>query len=60
VLALERTSYPDADIPVEVVEFHYRPERYRFSVTLPRTMPEPDAGIVETRDSTPIATLPGP
>src|ERR1700753_953714 len=27
VLALEPTSYPDADIPVEVVEFHYRPER---------------------------------
>lgn len=60
VLVLERTSYTDADKPVEVVEFHYRPERYRFSVTLPRTMPEPGAGIVETRDSTPIATLPGP
>jgi GntR family transcriptional regulator len=60
VLVLERTSYTDADKPVEVVEFHYRPERYRFSVTLPRTRPEPGAGIVETRDPTPIATPPGP
>jgi GntR family transcriptional regulator len=52
VLVLERTSYTDDDKPLEVVEFHYRPERYRFSVTLPRTMPEPGAGIVERRDST--------
>jgi GntR family transcriptional regulator len=52
VLILERTSYSDDDKPLEVVDFHYRPERYRFSVTLPRTMPEPGAGIVETRDST--------
>jgi GntR family transcriptional regulator len=50
VLVLERTSYTDDDKPLEVVEFHYRPERYRFSVTLPRTMPEPGAGIVEKRD----------
>jgi GntR family transcriptional regulator len=49
VLVLERTSYTDDDKPLEVVEFHYRPERYRFSVTLPRTMPEPGAGI-EKRD----------
>ncbi|MCV7441571.1 GntR family transcriptional regulator [Mycobacterium paraense] len=50
VLVLERTSYGDDGKPLEVVEFHYRPERYRFSVTLPRTMPEPGAGIVERRD----------
>ncbi len=50
VLVLERTSYGEDDRPLEVVEFHYRPERYRFSVTLPRTMPEPGAGIVERRD----------
>jgi GntR family transcriptional regulator len=49
VLVLERTSYTDDDKPLEVVDFHYRPERYRFSVTLPRTMPEPGAGI-EKRD----------
>jgi GntR family transcriptional regulator len=51
VLVLERTSFSDSDKPVEVVEFHYRPERYRFSVTLPRTIP-PGAGIVERHDST--------
>jgi len=50
VLVLERTSYGEDDKSLEVVEFHYRPERYRFSVTLPRTMPEPGAGIVERRD----------
>ncbi|OCB41090.1 GntR family transcriptional regulator [Mycobacterium malmoense] len=47
VLVLERVSYGSDDKPLEVVEFHYRPERYRFSVTLPRTMPAPGAGIVE-------------
>lgn len=52
VLVLERTSYSHDDKPLEVVEFHYRPERYRFSVTLPRTMPGPGAGIVERRDPT--------
>ena len=52
VLVLERTSYTHDDKPLEVVEFHYRPERYRFSVSLPRTMPGPGAGIVERRDST--------
>ncbi len=49
VLVLERTSYTHDDRPIEVVDFHYRPERYRFSVTLPRTMSEP--GIVELLDS---------
>jgi GntR family transcriptional regulator len=52
VLVLERTSYTDDDKPLEVVEFYYRPERYRFSVTLPRTVPEPGAGIIERPDST--------
>ncbi|BBZ50900.1 GntR family transcriptional regulator [Mycobacterium heidelbergense] len=52
VLVLERTSYTDDGKPLEVVEFHYRPERYRFSVTLPRTMPGPGAGIVERREPT--------
>jgi GntR family transcriptional regulator len=60
VLVLERTSYTDDDKPLEVVEFHYRPERYRFSVTLPRTMPEPGVGIVERRDSTSARRSPGP
>jgi GntR family transcriptional regulator len=49
VLVLERISYTDDDKPLEVVDFHYRPEKYRFSVTLPRTMPQPGAGI-EQRD----------
>ncbi|HZE16170.1 MAG TPA: GntR family transcriptional regulator [Mycobacterium sp.] len=44
VLVLERVSYTDEDKPLEVVEFHYRPERYRFSVTLPRQVPGPGSG----------------
>jgi GntR family transcriptional regulator len=48
---LERTSYSQDGKPLEVVEFHYRPERYRFSVTLPRTVPS-GAGIVERREPT--------
>lgn len=52
VLVLERTSYTADDKPIEVVVFHYRPEWYRFAVTLPRTMPEPGAGIIEKRDFT--------
>ncbi|MGD1169831.1 GntR family transcriptional regulator [Mycobacterium seoulense] len=51
VLVLERISFGEGDKPLEVVEFHYRPERYRFSVTLPRTMPAPGAGIVERRST---------
>ena len=51
-LVLERTSYTDDDKPLEVMEFHHRPERYRFSVTLPRTMPGPGAGMIESRDFT--------
>ncbi|MEB4207787.1 GntR family transcriptional regulator [Mycobacterium sp. 94-17] len=49
VLVLERTSYGQDDKPLEVVEFHYRPERYRFSVTLSRTVPRQGGGIVERR-----------
>ena len=52
MLVLERTSYTDDDKPLEVLEFHHRPERYRFSVTLPRTMPGPGAGMIESRDFT--------
>ncbi len=52
VLVLERPSYTYDDKPIEVVDFHYRPERYRFSVTLPRTMSGPGAGIVELRNFT--------
>lgn len=51
MLVLERISFGKGDKPLEVVEFHYRPERYRFSVTLPRTMPGPGAGIVERRST---------
>jgi GntR family transcriptional regulator len=29
------------------VVFHHRPERYEFSVTLPRTMPGRQAGMTE-------------
>lgn len=47
VLVLERTSYTHDDRALEVVDFHYRPERYRFSVTLPRNMSDPGAGIVD-------------
>lgn len=52
VLVLERTSYGTDGKALEVVVFHYRPERYRFSVTLPRTLPEPGAGIIERSEFT--------
>jgi GntR family transcriptional regulator len=47
VLVVRRTSYTDKDKPLEVVVFHHRPERYEFSVTLPRTMPGQQAGMTE-------------
>jgi GntR family transcriptional regulator len=47
VLVLRRTSYTDKGKPLEVVVFHHRPERYEFSVTLPRTMPGRQAGMTE-------------
>lgn len=50
VLVVDRVSYSEADKPLEVVVFHHRPERYRFSVTLPRTVAGPSAGIIESGD----------
>jgi GntR family transcriptional regulator len=47
VLVLRRTSYTDKKKPLEVVVFHHRPERYEFSVTLPRTIPGQQAGMTE-------------
>src|SRR3984893_109568 len=47
VLVLRRTSYTDKGKPLEVVVFHHRPERYEFSVTLPRTIPGQQAGMTE-------------
>src|ERR1700733_7492941 len=47
VLVLRRTSYTDKGKPLEVVVFHHRPERYEFSVTLPRTVPGQQAGMTE-------------
>jgi GntR family transcriptional regulator len=47
VLVLRRTSYTDKGKPLEVVIFHHRPERYEFSVTLPRTIPGQQAGMTE-------------
>ena len=47
VLVLRRTSYTDKGKPLEVVVFHHRPERYEFSVTLPRTLPGQQAGMTE-------------
>jgi GntR family transcriptional regulator len=37
ILILERTTYADDERPVECVIFHYHPEVYEFSATLPRT-----------------------
>lgn len=47
VLVVDRISYDDDDKPLEVVVFHHRPDRYRFSVTLPRTITGAPAGIIE-------------
>lgn len=49
VLVVDRTSYTNDGKPLEVVVFHHRPERYQFSVTLPRTLPGSGAGIIEKR-----------
>ncbi|MDP7726458.1 GntR family transcriptional regulator [Mycobacterium sp. TY814] len=48
VLIVERISYTDDDKPLEVVVFHHRPERYKFSVTLPRTVAGPGVGLTES------------
>lgn len=48
VLVVDRVSYSDKGKPLEVVVFHHRPERYRFSVTLPRTVAGPSTGMIES------------
>ncbi len=50
VLVVDRITYTEDDKPLEVVVFHHRPERYRFSVTLPRNLDGPGAGIIESGD----------
>ncbi|MFD5424183.1 GntR family transcriptional regulator [Streptomyces sp. NPDC127084] len=47
VLVLERVSFGDDARALEVVVFHYRPERYGFTVTLPRTVPGAPAGMTD-------------
>jgi GntR family transcriptional regulator len=47
VLVLERESYGYDGSALELVVFHYRPERYQFSVTLPRILAGDPAGITE-------------
>jgi len=47
VLILQRTSYTADGKPLEVVVFHHRPERYGFSITLPRKLRAPNAGMTE-------------
>jgi GntR family transcriptional regulator len=46
-LVLERVSYAHDGRPLEVVVFHYRPERYGFTVVLPRTISGGPAGMAE-------------
>lgn len=48
VLVVDRITYAEDDKPLEVVVFHHRPERYRFSVTLPRRIDGPGAGLIES------------
>ncbi|MDP9612698.1 MULTISPECIES: GntR family transcriptional regulator [Streptomyces] len=47
VLVLERVSLDHDDRPLEVVIFHYRPERYGFTVTLPRTVSGAPVGMTD-------------
>jgi GntR family transcriptional regulator len=47
VLVLERVSFDHDDRPLEVVVFHYRPERYGFTVMLPRTVSGAPVGMTE-------------
>ncbi|WP_158895458.1 GntR family transcriptional regulator [Amycolatopsis anabasis] len=47
VLVLDRVSYDHGNRPLEVVVFHYRPDRYGFSVTLPRVISHGPAGMTE-------------
>jgi GntR family transcriptional regulator len=50
VLTVERTSFAANGDPLEVVVFSYRPERYGFTVTLPRTAP-PEQGVSRLDES---------
>lgn len=47
VLVLDRVSFDHDDRPLEVVVFHYRPDRYGFSVTLPRVIANGTVGMTE-------------
>lgn len=47
VLVLDRVSFDHENRPLEVVVFHYRPDRYGFSVTLPRVVANETVGITE-------------
>ena len=46
-LVLERVSFDHDDHPLEVVVFHYRPERYGFTVMLPRAVSGAPVGMTE-------------
>ncbi|MFD2467803.1 Rv0792c family HTH-type transcriptional regulator [Amycolatopsis silviterrae] len=47
VLVLDRVSFDHENRPLEVVVFHYRPERYGFAVTLPRVLSGSPAGMTD-------------
>jgi GntR family transcriptional regulator len=47
VLVLDRISFDHDNRPLEVVVFHYRPDRYGFSVTLPRVIANGPVGMTE-------------
>lgn len=47
VLVLDRVSFDHDNRPLEVVVFHYRPDRYGFSVTLPRVIANGTVGMTE-------------
>ncbi|UMP00042.1 GntR family transcriptional regulator [Amycolatopsis sp. EV170708-02-1] len=47
VLVLDRVSFDHENRPLEVVVFHYRPDRYGFSVTLPRVIANGTVGMTE-------------
>ncbi len=44
---MERVSFDHDDRPLEVAVFHYRPERYGFTVMPPRTVSGAPAGMTE-------------
>ncbi|WP_336159800.1 GntR family transcriptional regulator [Amycolatopsis sp. VC5-11] len=47
VLVLDRVSFDHDNRPLEVVVFHYRPDRYGFAVTLPRVVANGTVGMTE-------------